>query len=65
LRPTDGKRLELVKEMLPKARVGFFWDPTSTGMKIRSTRSRPRPGIEITLQSLEVRNPKELMALRL
>ena len=29
----DGKRLELVKEMLPKgARVGFFWDPTMHGL---------------------------------
>jgi len=58
----DGKRLELVKEMLPKrARVAFFWDPGSTGMKIRfnEVQSAAR-ALEITLQSLEVRNPKEL-----
>ncbi|MCM3902907.1 MAG: ABC transporter substrate-binding protein [Pyrinomonadaceae bacterium] len=58
----DGKRLELVKEMLPKgARVGFFWDPTSTGMKIRFNEVQAAArALEITLQSLEVRNPKEL-----
>ena len=58
----DGKRLELVKEMLPKgARVGFFWDPTSTGMKIRFNEVQAAArALEIALQSLEVRNPKEL-----
>ena len=58
----DGKRLELVKEMLPKgARVGFFWDPTSTGMKIRFNEVQAAArALEVTLQSLEVRNPKEL-----
>ena len=58
----DGKRLELVKEMLPtRARVGFFWDPTSTGMKIRFNEVQAAArALEIALQSLEVRNPKEL-----
>jgi putative ABC transport system substrate-binding protein len=58
----DGKRLELVKEMLPKgARVGFFWDPGSTGMKIRfSEIPAAARALEITLQSLEVRNSKDL-----
>jgi len=58
----DGKRLELVKEMLPKgARVGFFWDPTVGAMKIRfSEVNAAARALEIALQSLEVRNAKEL-----
>lgn len=41
----DGKRLELVKEMLPKgARVAFFWDPGSTGMKISFNEVQSAPG---------------------
>ncbi|HEV8723071.1 MAG TPA: ABC transporter substrate-binding protein [Candidatus Binatia bacterium] len=58
----DGKRLELVKEMLPKgARVAFFWDPGITAMKIRFNEVQAAArALEITLQSLEVRNPKDL-----
>jgi putative ABC transport system substrate-binding protein len=58
----DGKRLEIVKEMLPKApRVGFLWDPSSTGMKIRFSEVQAAArALEIGLQSLEVRNSKEL-----
>jgi putative ABC transport system substrate-binding protein len=58
----DGKRLELVKEMLPKSvRVGFFWDPTVGAMKIRFKEVQAAArALEISLQSLEVRNPKEL-----
>jgi putative ABC transport system substrate-binding protein len=58
----DGKRLELVKEILPKgARVAFFWDPASAGMKIRFNEVQAAArALTIALQSLEVRNPKEL-----
>jgi putative ABC transport system substrate-binding protein len=58
----DGKRLELVKEMLPKgARVAFVWDPGSAGMRIRFNEVQSAAqALEITLQSLEVQNPKEL-----
>jgi putative tryptophan/tyrosine transport system substrate-binding protein len=58
----DGKRLELVKEILPKrSRVAFFWDPASPGMRIRFNEVQGASrALEITLQSLEVRNPKEL-----
>jgi putative ABC transport system substrate-binding protein len=58
----DGKRLELVKEMLPKSvRIGFFWDPTIGAMKIRFNEVQAAArALEIALQSLEVRNPKEL-----
>ena len=58
----DGKRLELVKEMLPKgARVAYFWDPASTGMKIRFNEVQAAArALEVALQSLEVRNAKEL-----
>ena len=58
----DGKRLELVKEMLPTSvRVGFFWDPTIGAMKIRFNEVQAAArALEIALQSLEVRNPKEL-----
>ncbi len=58
----DGKRLELVKETFPKgARVAFFWDPSSAGMKIRfdSVHAAARV-LEVALLSLEVRNAKEL-----
>jgi ABC-type uncharacterized transport system substrate-binding protein len=58
----DGKRLELVKEMLPKgARVAFFWDPGITAMKIRFNEVQAAArALEIAVQSLEVRNPKDL-----
>jgi putative ABC transport system substrate-binding protein len=58
----DGKRLELVKEMLPKSpRVAFFWDPGITAMKIRFNEVQAAArALGITLQSLEVRNPKDL-----
>ncbi|TMA09701.1 MAG: hypothetical protein E6J89_12350 [Deltaproteobacteria bacterium] len=58
----DGKRLELVKEILPRgARVAFFWDPAVPAMKIRFNEVQGAArALETTLQSLEVRNPKEL-----
>ncbi|HEV8342923.1 MAG TPA: ABC transporter substrate-binding protein [Candidatus Binatia bacterium] len=58
----DGKRLELAQEILPKgARVAFFWDPAVSAMRIRFNEVQGAArALEITLQSLEVRNPKEL-----
>jgi putative tryptophan/tyrosine transport system substrate-binding protein len=58
----DGKRLELLKEILPKvARVAFFWDPGNPAMRIRFKEVQGAAlALEIALQSLEIRNPKEL-----
>ncbi|HEY3165908.1 MAG TPA: ABC transporter substrate-binding protein [Candidatus Binatia bacterium] len=58
----DGKRLELFKELLPKAaRAAFIWDPSNPAMKVRFKEVQgAAQALEITLQSLEVRNAKEL-----
>ena len=38
-----GKRLELLKELLPRVtRVGFIWDSDNPGMRLDSRRPRPR-----------------------
>jgi putative ABC transport system substrate-binding protein len=58
----DGKRLELLKEILPNVtRVAFIWDPTNSANRIRfkGVQSAAQ-ALAITLQSLEVRNPTEL-----
>jgi putative tryptophan/tyrosine transport system substrate-binding protein len=58
----DGKRLDLIKEVLPKAaRNAFFWDPGNTGMKIRFNEVQAAArGLDVSLQSLEVRNAQDL-----
>jgi putative ABC transport system substrate-binding protein len=58
----DGKRLELLKETLPKVtRVAFMWDPAGPGLAHRFKETQAAAQIlGITLQSLEVRNSKEL-----
>jgi ABC-type uncharacterized transport system substrate-binding protein len=58
----DGKRLELVKEILPKVtRVAYIWDPANSAGRIRFKEvQRAAQALAITLQSLEARNPKEL-----
>jgi len=58
----DGKRLELVKEILPKVtRVAYIWDPANLAQKIRFKEVEgAAQALGITLQSLEARNPKEL-----
>ena len=58
----DGKRLELVKEILPKVtRVAYIWDPANSGGRIRFKGVQgAAQALAITLQSLEARNPKEL-----
>ncbi|HEX9446292.1 MAG TPA: ABC transporter substrate-binding protein [Candidatus Binatia bacterium] len=58
----DGKRLELLKEIMPKAsRVSFLWDPTNPAMtnRLKEVQGAAR-ALDISLQSLEIRNPKEL-----
>jgi putative tryptophan/tyrosine transport system substrate-binding protein len=58
----DGKRLELLKEIMPKmARVSFLWDPTNPAMtnRFKEVQAASR-ALEIDLQSLEIRNQKEL-----
>ena len=57
-----GKRLELLKETLPKlARVAVLWTPTNQGAprQWRQTQSAARK-LRVTLQSLEVRNPVDV-----
>jgi putative tryptophan/tyrosine transport system substrate-binding protein len=58
----DGKRLELVKEILPKVtRVAYIWDPANLAQRIRFKEVQgAAQALAITLQSLEARNPKEL-----
>jgi putative tryptophan/tyrosine transport system substrate-binding protein len=58
----DGKRLELLKEILPKVtRVAYIWDPANSGGRIRFKGVQgAAQALAITLQSLEARNPKEL-----
>jgi putative ABC transport system substrate-binding protein len=58
----DGKRLEIIKEILPKgARVAFFWDPSVGAMKTRFNEVQTAARVlKIDLQSLEVRNATEL-----
>jgi putative ABC transport system substrate-binding protein len=58
----DGKRLELLKEILPNVtRVAFIWDPANSANRIRFKEVQSAAqALAITLQSLEVRNPTEL-----
>ena len=57
-----GKRMELLKEVLPKMkRVAFVWDPTNPGMTLRfKSAQAAATALEITLQSLDVRSPSDL-----
>src|SRR5262245_27556330 len=58
----DGKRLELLKETVPKVtRVGFMWDPAGTAGAHRFKEAQAAAqSLGIILQSMEVRNTKEL-----
>ena len=58
----DGKRLELLKETVPKiTRVGFMWDPAGTTGAHRFKEAQAAAQVlGIILQSMEVRNTKEL-----
>jgi putative ABC transport system substrate-binding protein len=59
-----GKRLELLKQILPKVtRVAFIRDPDNPGMTLRFKEAQvAAPALGITLQSLDVRSPNELTA---
>jgi putative ABC transport system substrate-binding protein len=57
-----GKRLELLKEMVPKlSRVAVLWDPTNdaSALSWKEVQS-PASQLGLHLQSLEARNPKDL-----
>jgi putative ABC transport system substrate-binding protein len=58
----DGKRLELLKQILPNVtRVAFIWDSANSANRIRFKQVQSAAqALAITLQSLEVRNPTEL-----
>jgi len=60
----DGKRLALLKEVVPKlARVGFIWDPINRALALRlgelQTAAR---ALGIALQSVEVGKPSALVS---
>ena len=57
-----GKRVELLKEILPKVkRVAFIWDPDNPGMTLRFKEAQAAAAAAgIVLQSLEVRRSNEL-----
>jgi putative tryptophan/tyrosine transport system substrate-binding protein len=59
-----GKRLELLKELLPKAiRVAFVRDPANPGMTLRFKEAQvAAPALGITLQSLDVPSDSDLTA---
>ncbi len=58
----DGKRLELLKETLPKVtRVAWVWDPGNPALTIRLKEMQAAAqALRLKLQALEVRNPEEL-----
>jgi putative ABC transport system substrate-binding protein len=57
-----GKRLELLKETLPKlTRVAFIWDPRNPSSTLRLKETQAAAHVfGLKLQSLEVRNPDQL-----
>ena len=58
-RELSGKRLELLKEVVPgTTRVGILWDPSSEGSKISFNEYQAAARVlKIQVQSLEVRGP--------
>jgi ABC-type uncharacterized transport system substrate-binding protein len=58
----SGKRLELLKEAIPKlSRVAVLWNPANQGAlaEWRATQAAASV-LRVTLQSLEVRNPSDV-----
>jgi len=58
----NGKRLELLKEVVPKlVRVGFLWNQTNPGVdfQLKETESVGR-SIRLAIQSLEVNSPDDI-----
>ena len=62
LQALSGKRLELLKEMVPKlSRVAVLWNPQSTSATLNwKENQQPARQLGIQLHSLEVRSPNEL-----
>jgi putative ABC transport system substrate-binding protein len=58
----SGKRLELVKETLPKIeRVAVLWDPEGPGPAVAFKETQAvAPSLGLQLQSLQVRSPNDL-----
>ena len=58
-RELSGKRLELLKEVVPKlSRAGILWDPTSRGSSISFKEyESAASGLKVQLHSLEARGP--------
>jgi putative ABC transport system substrate-binding protein len=58
----NGKRLELLKEVVPKlTRVAFIWSPTNPGAdyQVKETENVGR-SLRLTIQSVEVKGPDEI-----
>jgi len=57
-----GKRLELLKETVPKlSRVAFLWSPTSTGAADALKETKPVARfLKVAIQSLEVKGPDDI-----
>ena len=62
LQEVSGKRLELLKEMVPKLpRVAVLWNPQSASATLNwKENQQPARQLGIELHSLEVRSPSEL-----
>jgi putative ABC transport system substrate-binding protein len=62
LQELSGKRLELLKEMVPKlSRVAVLWNPNSASATLNwEENQQPARQLGIQLHSLEVRSPNEL-----
>jgi len=62
LQEVSGKRLELLKEMVPKlSRVAVLWNPNSASATLNwKENQQPARQLGIQLFSLEVRSPSEL-----
>jgi putative ABC transport system substrate-binding protein len=62
LQALSGKRLELLKEMVPKlSRVAMLWNPQSASAMLNwKENQQPARQLGIQLHSLEVRSPNEL-----
>jgi putative tryptophan/tyrosine transport system substrate-binding protein len=58
----SGKRVELLKEILPKVKlVGFIWDPNNPGQTLRFREAQATAAaVGMALQSLQVRRSNEL-----
>ena len=55
------KRLELIKQLLPKAtRIALLWNPENpSNTQLRELLLRAAPAVSVTLLSIEVRHPTE------